>query len=193
MIEQINKNKDIILASGSPRRQELLKELGLSFTLLQKKTDESYPANLKPYEVAEYIAKKKAGIFETPQKKQIIITADTIVALHDQILGKPQNKKEAFDMLSALSNTSHQVITGVCLRDEHKSHLFHANTKVTFEELTDELIERYIEKEKPFDKAGAYGIQEWFGMVAVKHIEGSYYNVMGLPVHLLYRKLLEIL
>lgn len=193
MIEQINKNKDIILASGSPRRQELLKELGLSFTLLQKKTDESYPANLKPYEVAEYIAKKKAGIFETPQKKQIIITADTIVALHDQILGKPQNKKEAFDMLSALSNTSHQVITGVCLRDEHKCHLFHANTKVTFEELTDELIEQYIEKEKPFDKAGAYGIQEWFGMVAVKHIEGSYYNVMGLPVHLLYRKLLEIL
>ncbi|ALO14302.1 Septum formation protein Maf [Salinivirga cyanobacteriivorans] len=193
MIEYINANKDIILASGSPRRQELLQALGLAFTVQQKKVEETYPGNLKPREVAEYLAEKKASVFSTPSKNQIIITADTIVALNERILGKPSNKNEAAEMLRALSATSHDVITGVCVRDASNYYLFHGSTRVTFEELSDELTAKYIEKEQPYDKAGAYGIQEWFGMVAVKYIEGSYYNVMGLPVHLLYRKLIEII
>ena len=193
MIEYINANKDLILASGSPRRQELLQALGLAFTVQQKKVEETYPGNLTPAEVAEYLAKKKANQFDSPLANQIIITADTIVALNDWILGKPANEKEATEMLKALSATSHDVITGVCVRDNSNYHLFHGSTRVTFEKLSDELIAKYIEKEQPYDKAGAYGIQEWFGMVAVKYIEGSYYNVMGLPVHSLYRKLIEII
>lgn len=192
MIDFINKNKIIVLASGSPRRQSLLQQLGINFTVEVKKVDESYPGNLTSTEVAEYIAHKKAMAFDNPEKQQILITADTIVATEQEILGKPNDKIEAQNMLKTLSDNTHWVITGVCLRDINQCHLFHSTTKVTFEPLTDELIKNYIEKEKPFDKAGAYGIQEWFGMVAVKHIEGSYFNVMGLPVHKLYQKLIEI-
>jgi len=192
MIDKINNTYSITLGSGSPRRQNLLKDLGLVFKVETLPTDESYPECLSAKEVAEHIAGNKAAAFPPPEKNALIITADTIVALDNQILGKPIDTQDARQMLQTLSGNTHEVITGVCIRSATDTHIFSATTKVTFDRLTPEFIAHYIEKYKPYDKAGAYGIQEWFGLIAVTRIEGSFFNVMGLPVQLLYKKLLNI-
>lgn len=191
MINKINKKYKIILASKSPRRQELLHDLGLKFTVQTRPTDESYPAGLQNRQIAEHIAYKKAEKF-TPGENQLIITADTIVCYKNNVLGKPANRSEAVQMISNLSGNAHEVISGVCLKSKEFLITFHSETRVVFNDLTAEEIKFYVDRFKPFDKAGAYGIQEWIGMVAVKHIEGSYFNVIGLPVHQLYQQLKTI-
>ncbi|WP_157208038.1 Maf-like protein [Mariniflexile maritimum] len=184
------KNYHIILASGSPRRQEFFKTLGLDFEIRLKPVIEDYPIRLKHFEISDYLAQLKA----LPYKKElnandILITSDTIVWHNNQALGKPKNEADAFQMIKSLSNTTHEVITSVCFTTKTFEKTLNAVTKVTFKNLTDEEINFYIKTCKPFDKAGAYGIQEWIGLIGVTKIEGSYFNVMGLPTHLLYKTL----
>lgn len=185
------KNYDIILASGSPRRKELLAGLGLKFNVkVLNGIDESYPPTIPATEVAQFISKKKSAAYAqliTPEN--LIITADTVVVCDNNVLGKPKNKKEAKSMLNALSGKTHQVITGVTILSVNKSVSFSVNTDVRFAKLSESEISYYIEKYHPFDKAGAYGIQEWIGFIGVEFISGSYYNVMGLPVQRLYTEL----
>jgi septum formation protein len=174
----------LILGSKSPRRQELLRSMGLEFEIRTKDTDESYPSELPVNEIAAYLARKKAHeLLNTLSPGEFILCADTIVALENQILGKPTDKNEATNMLKMLSGKKHEVITGVCLLSLEKERVFTVSTRVTFSELSPELINYYIENYQPFDKAGGYGIQEWIGYVAVSRIEGSYFNVVGLPTH----------
>lgn len=182
---------DIILFSKSPRRQELLKLMGLNFRVMTKDVDESYPENLSPTEVAEYIATKKAKAFDSEINDEILITADTIVAIDNEILGKPVDAADAFRMLKLLSGRAHDVHTGVALLHQHNVVSFVDTTKVYFRELSDDEINYYIENYQPYDKAGAYGIQEWIGLTAVTRLEGSYTNVMGLPTEKLYLYLLQ--
>jgi septum formation protein len=182
---------DIILFSKSPRRQELLKLMGLNFRVMTKDVDESYPENLSPTEVAEYIATKKAKAFDSEINDEILITADTIVAIDNEILGKPVDAADAFRMLKLLSGRAHDVHTGVALLHQHNVVSFVDTTKVYFRELSDDEINYYIENYQPYDKAGAYGIQEWIGLTAVTRLEGSYTNVMGLPTEILYLYLLQ--
>jgi septum formation protein len=184
--------KSIILASKSPRRKELLTLLDLEFTIEVREVDEIFPDNIDVTEVAEYLAKLKASAFTDIKIDQLIITADTVVVLDEQILGKPKNKAEARSMLQNLSNRSHQVITGVCINSSDKTISFSNTTKVYFKELTASEIEYYIENYKPFDKAGSYGIQEWIGAIGITKIEGSYFNVVGLPIQEL-KEVLNIL
>lgn len=184
---------EIVLFSKSPRRQELLKLMGYSFRVQTKDVDESFPASLAPQEVAEYIAKNKAQAFDDELKPhELLITADTVVAIGSEILGKPSDAADAYRMLKTLSGTTHQVYTGVCLLHQHQLISFTDTTDVEIKELSDEEINYYIEHYKPYDKAGAYGIQEWFGLIAVKSIKGSYTNVMGLPTEKLYSHLSEL-
>lgn len=192
MIEELNKRINIILGSGSPRRMELLQSLGLKFRVMSPKVDESYPDDLTSKEVAVYLAEKKALAFPKLEPKELLITADTIVTYEQEILGKPENEPHAIEMLEKLSGKTHSVITGVCLKTPSTSTCFTTETKVTFDNISKSDILFYVQNYKPFDKAGAYGIQEWLGLVAVKHIEGSYFNVMGLPVQQLYMKLIQI-
>lgn len=181
----------IILASGSPRRRQLLKELGLDFEVVTRDYPETFPENLKEKEIAEYLARNKANLFKNEvAKNEIIITADTIVWCNGRVLGKPTCKKEAIEMIEILSGNTHEVITGVTLLSQVKERTFSETTKVTFDSLTSEEITYYIENYRPYDKAGAYGIQEWIGLAACTRIEGSYFNVVGLPVQRLYRELL---
>jgi len=187
----MNFNFPIILASKSPRRQQLLKEMGVAFSVKTKDTEENYPSEMKPSEVPTYLASKKAHALLDETNNEIIIAADTIVLLDNEILGKPTNEQEAFDMLRKQSGKSHDVITGVCLLNKHKEICFSDTTKVHFKELSKEEIEFYITTFQPFDKAGSYGIQEWLGKIAINKIEGSYFNVMGLPTHKLYEALLS--
>lgn len=180
----------ITLASGSPRRKELLASLGVDFQVRTKPTDETFSSDMAPKEVAAYLAKIKAEAFAhdiTPE--ELIITADTVVIHHQQILGKPADKAEAQQMLQLLSGDVHWVITGVCIFYEGNYHTFSETTKVTFKELTNWEINYYIDHYQPFDKAGAYGIQEWIGMVGIERIEGDYYNVVGLPLRTVYENL----
>lgn len=180
----------IILASRSPRRQELLRELGLTFEVVVKDWPEDYPGHLRGEEIALYVALAKAKTFQSEIKdNEIVITADTIVWCDNQVLDKPVDKKDAVRIIREISGNTHQVITGVCLLSTIKQTSFCSLTKVTFSELSDEEIEYYIDKCSPYDKAGAYGIQEWIGIAACSHIEGSYFNVMGLPVEQVYREL----
>ena len=185
------KDHHIILASRSPRRRFLLSQLGISFTEISAEIDESFPAGLTPDLAAIYIAEKKAdqfrGLLEDP--KNILITADTLVLIDNRILGKPEGKKGAAEMLQTLSGSMHQVVTGICLRSRDKSHSFTSWTNVFFKDLSEEEIDHYLEIYKPYDKAGAYGIQEWIGYIGITRIEGSYFNVMGLPVQRLYEEL----
>ena len=174
--------KNIILASQSPRRKELLGLLDLEFTVEVREVDEVFPDDLVVTEVAEYLAKLKASVYTDITDKQLIITADTVVVLDNHILGKPKDKVEATSMLQSLSNRSHQVITGVCIKSHDKTISFSNTTKVYFKELTASEIDYYIENYKPFDKAGSYGIQEWIGAIGITKIEGSYFNVVGLPI-----------
>lgn len=181
----------LILASNSPRRNELLGGLGLKYKVkVLQGGDESYPSNIKGADVAKHIALQKAEAFRphmTPD--DLVITADTIVCQGDAVFGKPIDRADALRMLQALSGTSHFVYTGVCLTSTNHQVIFVAETEVFFCELTDAETEHYVDTYKPYDKAGAYGVQEWIGFVGVERMEGSYFNVMGLPVHQLYTEL----
>lgn len=183
----------VILASGSPRRQQLLKDLGIEFTIDIKPVDEIFPERLRHFEVSDYLAQLKALPFkETLREKEILITSDTVVWHQETVLGKPASFEEAFAMLKSMSNTTHEVITSVCFTTMDYEKTVNCVTKVTFKALSDDEISYYINTCKPFDKAGAYGIQEWIGKIGVTKIEGSYFNVVGFPVHLVYSTLLEI-
>ena len=184
-------NKKIILASGSPRRQELLKGLDIDFSIELKEVDEQYPDTLKAQEITEYLAELKSSAFKNIPENTLIITADTIVWQHEKAVMKPANRPEAIAMLTALSGTSHKVYTSVCIRSHDKKVVFSDCTKVYFEELSTEAISYYVDSYKPYDKAGAYGAQDWIGYVGIKRLEGSYFNVMGLPVHKLYKALTD--
>ena len=183
--------KNIILASQSPRRKELLNLLDLNFKVEIPEVNEIYPDNLEVVKVAEYLANLKADTFINISSDTVVITADTVVILDEQILGKPKNKTEASKMLQCLSNRNHKVMTGVCIKSKDKTISFSNTTKVFFKELTYSEINYYIENYKPFDKAGSYGIQEWIGAIGITKIEGSYFNVVGLPINHLYKNLKE--
>jgi len=186
------KKYQLILASKSPRRQYLLKELGLEFEVRTKEVEESFPSNLKAQEIPLYLCEKKADAFdEEINENTIVITADTIVWVEGQVLNKPENYDDAVRMLKMLSGKMHEVYTGVCLKAKHKTKSFYSLTKVYFKTLSQQEIEFYINNFNPYDKAGAYGAQEWIGYIAVEKIEGSYFNVMGLPVKELYEELLK--
>jgi septum formation protein len=179
----------IILASKSPRRQELMTSMNLQFKVALKDVDESFPDHLVPAEIAVYIAEKKARAFSEENINNMVITADTIVAYHNEILGKPQDATHATEMLSKLSGANHQVYTGVSIAYQDRLHSFYDVTEVFFNELTAEEIDFYVTNYNPFDKAGAYGVQDWIGTIAVQRIIGSYTNVMGLPTEKLYKAL----
>jgi septum formation protein len=182
----------IILASKSPRRQELLRLMDIDFRIVLKEVDESYPENLTPEEVAVYIATKKAKAFDETVSDEIVLTADTIVCFDDQILGKPENAAHAIEMLQLLSGRMHRVITGVCLFYKHQYHSFYDISEVYFGRLSDDEITTYVNKYQPFDKAGSYGIQERIGLIGIERINGSYTNVVGLPTEKLYRELAKL-
>ena len=183
-------NFNIILASGSPRRQQFFKELGLTFEIRLKPIKEEYPNRLRHFEISDYLAQLKSLPFKEDLKDHdILITSDTIVWHDHKALGKPKNHQDAFDMLSALSGKTHEVITSVCFTKSTTQKTVNAVTQVTFKALTAEEINYYIETCKPFDKAGSYGIQEWIGQIAITNINGSYTNVVGLPTHLVYKTL----
>lgn len=182
------KKYNIILASQSPRRQRLLKELNLDFRVEVAGVDETYPEELGMTAIPEFLSELKANAFlERMKKDDLLITADTIVWKDDQVIGKPEDRADAIRILHELSGSQHQVITGMCIQTLEKKYCFHAVTEVWFDELTKEEIEFYVDTHMPFDKAGAYGIQEWIGYIGIRKIEGSFYNVMGLPVHKLYQ------
>jgi septum formation protein len=193
MLKEILHKYQIILASASPRRKQLFEELGIQYTIQPKDVDESYDPQLPPQKVAEYLSEKKARAFSNKEisENTLVIAADTIVAVNDLILGKPENNEDARKMLQQLSGRDHEVITGVTIRTHYNLKTFSVGTRVYFKELSDEEITYYIQNFKPFDKAGAYGIQEWIGHVAIERIEGSYFNVMGLPTHRLYEELIS--
>lgn len=188
------KQYKIVLCSNSPRRKELLKGLGLNFqTRIIDGIDESYDKSLPGEDIAKMISEKKAESYKaTMSSDELIITADTIVYVDGEVLGKPQNKIDAARMLKMISGKCHDVITGVCLLTSNKRISFSVKTKVSFAQITDDEISFYIENYKPYDKAGAYGIQEWIGYIGVDSIQGSYFNVMGLPVQRLYSELKNI-
>jgi len=179
----------IILASQSPRRQELLKGLNIPFEVVTYNTDESYPPEMVGVDIPMYLADKKAMSFPEMNNDTMLITADTIVWLEGKVYGKPKNYQDAFSILRHLSGKTHQVITGVCVKTKKKKKVFHVISEVRFAKLTDYEIEYYLNKFQPYDKAGAYGVQEWIGYIGVEFIEGSYFNVMGLPVQRLYNEL----
>lgn len=192
MLENI-KGYEVTLVSHSPRRRELLSHLGLQFIVVHSTVDESYPEDMDCYQIAMYLSRRKAFHPESVMKtNSLIIAADTIVWSDGKVLGKPLSNKEALDMLNELSGHSHAVITGVTLRTSKMEKTFYAETEVEFGELSDEEKDYYVRTFHPLDKAGAYGIQEWIGMIGVKRINGSFYNVMGLPVYKLYNELKNI-
>jgi len=188
-IDNLN-NFKIILASRSPRRQQLLRELGLKFDVVIKEYPETYPEGLSGEEIAIYVAHEKASSFKNEiSDNEIVIAADTIVWCNNKVLGKPLDFEDAKRILNEISGNTHEVITGVSLFSLSKEITFTDSTKVTFETLSEEEIHYYIDKFKPYDKAGAYGIQEWIGLISCSHIDGSYFNVVGLPVQKLYKEL----
>ncbi|MDD2564185.1 MAG: Maf family nucleotide pyrophosphatase [Salinivirgaceae bacterium] len=190
-LNRLQEKYEIILASKSERRKQLLAELGLKFKVCNAiDVDESFPKNQSHSEIVQHIALNKATAYQNIlTEKQLLIASDTIVVLENQILGKPKNRAEAVDYLKQLSDNLHTVYTGVCIMTTDKIKVFHAQTNVWFGHLTHDEIEFYVQKYKPFDKAGAYGIQEWIGMIGICRIEGSYYNVVGMPIQLIYNEL----
>jgi len=180
---------NILLASGSPRRQQFLKDLDIPYTVQLKPIDETFSDKLKGREIAEFLAKAKADAFTQLQPSDLLITADTIVWHQNKALNKPENRAEAFNMLKALQNDTHEVISAFCIKTSSAQVVKSETTKVYFEKLTDSEINYYIDTYQPFDKAGAYGIQEWIGQVGISKIKGCYYNVMGLPTQLFYKTL----
>jgi septum formation protein len=183
----------LILASGSPRRQQFFKDLDLDFEIRLKEIEEIFPPELKAQEITNYLAELKASAFEGElNDNEILITSDTIVWHNNKALGKPKDEQDAFSILKSLSNATHEVITSVCFKTTTEVKVIYEVTKVTFNELSDKAIAYYIENYKPFDKAGAYGIQEWIGFVGVAKIEGSYANVMGMPTDKVYEYLTKL-
>ncbi len=186
------KMKKIVLSSNSPRRKELLGELGIDFEVrVIEGIDETYPKELSVEEVPQYIAREKARVYIV-DKDEVLLTADTVVVLGNEIMGKPHDEADAMRMLRQLSGKTHQVITGVCLTTNDKQVTFADVTDVNFADLTDEEIKYYVDNFRPLDKAGAYGIQEWIGLAGVTGIKGSYFNVVGLPVHRVYAELKKL-
>ena len=190
MLNNLVDKYNIILGSSSPRRKELLTDLGVKFTIKTTNKEEKYPAILKEEDIAKFLAQQKSSYFLNQLKSDdLLITADTIVTLDSIIFNKPKNKNDAFNMLSKLSDNTHKVITGVCIKTQDKELVFSATTLVTFKKLLDQEINFYITNYNPFDKAGSYGIQDWIGKVGVITIKGSYTNVVGLPLTELYENL----
>ncbi len=190
MLKEKLKAYNLILASSSPRRKTFLELMDLDFTIKLKPVSEIYPEHLKAHEITDYLAKLKAKPFlSTLSNRDILITSDTIVWHNNKAIGKPKDEVDAFKVMQALSNTTHKVITSICVTLNTQQHIAHTTTKVTFKALSNDEIWYYITKYKPLDKAGAYGIQEWIGTIAITNIEGSYNNVVGLPTHLLYETL----
>ena len=183
---------NLILASGSPRRQHLFKELNIPFTIKVKEIDELYPEDLKAAEITDYLAELKSKSFTNLQQNDLLITSDTIVWFEGMAIGKPKDNKDAFRMLKRMSGKKHYVYTSISIKSMSFKKIFNDKTIVEFKEFTDEEINYYLDNFNPYDKAGSYGIQDWIGLIGVKGIEGSYFNVMGLPVHKLYKELLEI-
>lgn len=193
MLQEKLKDHHIILASGSPRRQQFFKDLLLDFEIRLKPIKEEYPANLQGKEITNYLAELKAAAFEGELNTgDILITSDTIVWHEGTALEKPKDAAQALEMIKALCGKIHEVITSVCFKTPEKIKTVHATTHVTFSQLEEDEIQFYIDQFRPFDKAGAYGIQEWIGLIGVERIEGSYFNVVGLPTHLVYQTLIEI-
>ena len=194
MLKEKLNNYNVILASGSPRRQEFFKELGIDFEIRLKPVNEEYPDKLSHFEITDYLAQLKSIPFESELKdNDILITSDTIVWHEGNALGKPRDDNEAFKMIKSMSGKTHEVFTSVCFKTKASQKTVSAVTKVTFKIFTDDEIWYYIKNYNPTDKAGAYGIQEWIGQIGVTKLEGSYFNVMGLPVHLVYQTLNEII
>lgn len=192
MLNEKFKNHRIILASGSPRRQQFLKELDVDFEIQLKDIEEIYPEHLQAEEITNFLAKLKASAFENDlQQNDILITSDTIVWLNNKALGKPKDYDDAFEMITEMSGKIHKVITSVCIKTTEKEVVFYDETLVTFANLSSDEIKYYLNNYKPFDKAGSYGIQEWIGLVAIEKIEGSYANVVGLPTHKVYQELMK--
>ena len=192
MLSTLLQHKNIILASGSPRRQQFFKEMDLNFTIQLKEIEEIYPNHLKAEEITDFLALLKAEAFENDLKENdILVTSDTIVWLNGKALGKPKDTEDAFQMLQQLSNQTHEVITSVCLKSVAKTEVFHCVTKVSFNALSNEAILYYITNYNSLDKAGSYGIQDWIGLIGISKIEGSYTNVVGLPTEMLFQKLMN--
>jgi septum formation protein len=190
MLQEKLKKYTLVLASGSPRRMKLLQEAGIPFRLaIPIDIVESYPVGLDKFQVPVYLAELKSKAYGEIPDNEILITADTIVWLNNQVIGKPKDAQEAFEILSSISGNMHEVITAVCLRKKYQTHTFYSHSQVYFSKLSSEEIIHYIQTCKPFDKAGGYGIQEWIGYIGIEKINGSYFNVMGLPVQKLYREL----
>tara|TARA_B110001452_G_scaffold141910_1_gene118016 strand:- start:123 stop:701 length:579 start_codon:yes stop_codon:yes gene_type:complete len=192
MLKQKLNNYNVILASGSPRRQQFFRDLDIDFSIQLKEIEEIYPENLKGVAITDYLSNLKSDAFSALNDKDLLITSDTIVWLEGKALGKPKDAKDAFTMLRAMSGKKHEVITSVCLKSTSFQKIINDITIVTFKELSDDEIQYYINNYKPFDKAGAYGIQEWIGFIGIEKIEGSYFNVVGLPVHKLYKELMDL-
>lgn len=192
MLKQKLKPYNVILASGSPRRQQFFKDLDINFSIQLKEVEEKYPKELKAAEITDFLADLKSKAFTGLQEKDLLITSDTIVWLENKALGKPKDAKEAFTMLRALSGKKHKVITSISIKSLSFQKIINDSTTVNFKELSDEEIQYYINNYKPFDKAGAYGIQEWIGFIGIDSIEGSYFNVVGLPIHKLYDELMKL-
>ena len=183
----------IILASGSPRRQQFLRDLQFDFEIRLKEVAEIYPDHLQGVEITNYLAQLKANAFEgTLKDQEVLLTSDTIVWFENKALGKPKDYDDAFSMLKAMSGKTHEVITSVCFKTNQKTETVFEVTKVTFKNLSDEVIHHYLENYKPFDKAGAYGIQEWIGLIGIAKIEGSYTNVVGMPTDVVFEYLTNL-
>jgi len=191
MLREKLQDYHIILASGSPRRQQFFKELDIDFEIRLKDVEEIYPDALQAEEITDFLAKLKADAFTNLQDNDILITSDTIVWHEGKALGKPKDYEDAFNMLQSMCGKTHEVITSVCFKTTHSTTVFFEKTKVSFKNLSKEALEYYIDKYQPFDKAGAYGIQEWIGLVGIDKIEGSYANVVGMPIDKVYDKLLS--
>lgn len=192
MLKEKLKNYHLILASKSPRRQQFFKDLNLDFTIQLKEVEEIYPKELKGTEITEFLADLKSKAFTNLSDKDLLITSDTIVWLENEALGKPKDEADAFKMLQSLSGKKHEVISSISIKTNNFQKIISDVTSVYFKEISDEEINFYIKNYKPFDKAGAYGIQEWIGFIAIDKIEGSYFNVVGLPVHKLYDALMKL-
>jgi len=192
MLRKKLKDYNIILASKSPRRHAFFKDLDIDFSIQIKEIKEIYPLNLRREEITDYLSELKASVFTDLSEKDILVTSDTIVWYNENPLGKPKSKEESFSMLRNMSGNKHTVYTSICLKSKKFTKVFNDKTDVWFSNLSDDEINYYIDNYKPFDKAGSYGIQDWIGLIGIERIEGSYFNVMGLPVQKLYKELMSL-